>query len=194
MANPLLSIVVPIYNSSETIEECVASLVSQTIDDLEILLIDDGSTDDSLEKCKKLASKDNRIRVFTKENAGQGIARNYGLDLATGEFIAFVDSDDTCTKAMYETLLSRARDSGSDVVVGGYYDLLNGAVVKSHPAGSMELRGKGEIDNTWRIWFPFHVTTTVRAVSLFGTLFTVDCWLKRMGFSFRQKEMSTQRI
>ena len=146
MANPLLSIVVPIYNSSETIEECVASLVSQTIDDLEILLIDDGSTDDSLEKCKKLASKDNRIRVFTKENAGQGIARNYGLDLATGEFIAFVDSDDTCTKAMYETLLSRARDSGSDVVVGGYYDLLNGAVVKSHPAGSMELRGKGEID------------------------------------------------
>lgn len=82
MANPLLSIVVPIYNSSETIEECVASLVSQTINDLEILLIDDGSTDDSLEKCKKLASKDNRIRVFTKENAGQGIARNYGLDLA----------------------------------------------------------------------------------------------------------------
>ena len=146
MANPLLSIVVPIYNSSATIEECVGSLTSQTIDDLEILLIDDGSTDDCLEKCEKLASKDNRIRVFTKENAGQGIARNYGLDLATGEYVAFVDSDDTCTKAMYETLLRKAKDAGSDIVVGGYCDLLNGAVVESHPAGLMELRSKDEID------------------------------------------------
>lgn len=146
MANPLLSIVVPVYNSSETIEECVGSLTSQTINDLEILLIDDGSTDDSLEKCEKLASKDNRIKVFPKDNAGQGIARNYGLDFATGEYIAFVDSDDTCTKAMYETLLRKAKDVGSDIVVGGYCDLLNGAVVESHPAGSMELRSKDEID------------------------------------------------
>ena len=146
MADPLLSIVVPVYNSSETIEECVGSLTSQSINDLEILLIDDGSTDDSLKKCEKLASKDNRIKVFSKENAGQGVARNYGLDLATGEYIAFVDSDDTCTKAMYETLLRKAKDAGSDIVVGGYCDLLNGAVVESHPAGLMELRSKGEID------------------------------------------------
>ncbi|MGN0402302.1 MAG: glycosyltransferase family 2 protein [Acetatifactor sp.] len=99
-----ISIIVPIYNIMEYLPRCVQSLRAQTYQNLEILLVDDGSTDGTGELCEELAGEDERIRVFHKANGGSSSARNYGLARATGEFIGFVDSDDYVEPDMYERL------------------------------------------------------------------------------------------
>ncbi|MGM9741747.1 MAG: glycosyltransferase family 2 protein [Candidatus Cryptobacteroides sp.] len=94
MNNPKISVIVPVYNAESTIRRCVDSILAQTFTDFECLLIDDGSKDRSGAICDEYAEKDSRVRVFHKENGGVSSARNLGLDNATGEWIAFVDSDD----------------------------------------------------------------------------------------------------
>ena len=91
---PLVSIIVPIYNVAPYLKECLNSIIKQTYPHLEIILVDDGSSDGSGAICDEYASKDNRIRVVHQENKGVSVARNQGLNIATGEFISFVDSDD----------------------------------------------------------------------------------------------------
>lgn len=130
---PMLSVVIPCYNASSTIEECVLSVMRQSLTDLEIIIVDDGSTDDSLDICRRLAEKDNRLKVYTKTNAGQGFARNYGMSHATGEYIAFVDADDTCHTRMYKALFDSAKESGADLVFSGYRDIKDRKVVQEHP-------------------------------------------------------------
>ena len=110
-----LSIIVPVYNAAQYLEKCVKSLLCQTYSNIEILLINDGSIDNSLSICNKLAEIDNRIRVFTQENSGQSKARNVGLDNATGEFIAFVDSDDWVDKNYFELLVNACIKYDADV-------------------------------------------------------------------------------
>ena len=114
---PILSVVIPCYNASSTIEECVLSVMDQSLTDLEIIVVDDGSTDDSLAICRRLAEEDERISVYTKKNAGQGIARNFGMSHATGEYIAFVDADDTVENNMYEQMYLRAESEKADFVI-----------------------------------------------------------------------------
>jgi len=106
MEKGLISIIVPVYNSSVFLHECLQSIISQTYTNLEILLVDDGSTDDSLEICKSYAEQDSRIKVFHKENGGVSSTRNFGLRVATGEYIGFVDSDDFISSEMFENLLA----------------------------------------------------------------------------------------
>lgn len=102
---PLISVIIPIYNIMEYLPRCVESVCSQTYTNLEILLVDDGSTDGTGELCDELAGKDDRIRVFHKENGGSSSARNLGIKEAKGEYIGFVDSDDYIDREMYELLL-----------------------------------------------------------------------------------------
>lgn len=99
---PKLTVIVPVYNSENYAANCIRSLVNQTYTHLEIILIDDGSTDSSLQICKSFARDDARIKVLTKENGGQSSARNLGLDMVTGEFIAFIDSDDEISLDVFE--------------------------------------------------------------------------------------------
>lgn len=106
MSNPLISIIVPVYNIKEYLPRCVESLGAQTYSNIEILLVDDGSTDGTGALCEELAAKDGRIRVFHKENGGSSTARNLGLSKAQGEYIGFVDSDDYVEPDMYECLYS----------------------------------------------------------------------------------------
>ena len=89
-----ISVVLPIYNVQNYLEQCVQSLIEQTYKDIEILLVDDGSTDKSGEICDKLATKDDRITVFHKENGGTHTARNLGIQKASGEYVMFLDPDD----------------------------------------------------------------------------------------------------
>lgn len=104
----LISVIVPVYNSKDYLEKSVKSICDQTYPNLEIILIDDGSTDGSGEICDSLSKKDSRIVVMHKENGGQSDARNCGLDIAAGEYIGFVDSDDEIDPEMYETMLKNA--------------------------------------------------------------------------------------
>lgn len=109
----LISVIVPVYNIEEYLPRCVKSIVNQSYKNLEILLVDDGSTDGTGALCDRLAETDSRIRVFHKENGGSSSARNLGIKEARGEFLAFVDSDDYIEPEMYERLMQGIINSGA---------------------------------------------------------------------------------
>ena len=119
MPQPKVSIIVPVYNAEKYIERSVSSLRNQTLQDIEIILVDDSSKDSSLEICNKMAMEDSRIKVIHKENEGAGKARNAALEIATGEYIGFMDSDDYVEKEMFETLCNKAEKYNSDLVMSG---------------------------------------------------------------------------
>ncbi|MCM1499964.1 MAG: glycosyltransferase [Clostridium sp.] len=115
--NRLISIIVPVYNVEDYLEECLNSLVHQTYQNLEILLVNDGSTDSSGEICEKYAKHDSRIRVIKKRNGGLSSARNAGIEVAKGDFIGFVDGDDYVSLDMYEKLLDACEKNASSIAV-----------------------------------------------------------------------------
>lgn len=119
--NPKLSIIVPVYNGENHIKNTVRNLLSSSYQNLELLLIDDGSTDGSLALCKKLAESDSRIKVFHKDNGGIGDARNFGLAHATGDYIGFCDQDDEVSEDMYRKMISRIVSDGSQASICGCY-------------------------------------------------------------------------
>lgn len=116
MSSPTVSIIVPVYNVKEYIPRCLDSLIYQTLQDIEIIAIDDGSTDGSSSILDSYSQKDDRVKVIHVENGGVSKARNIGLDNAKGEFIGFVDSDDFVDCQMYENLLKVALETKADFV------------------------------------------------------------------------------
>lgn len=120
MGNPKVSIIVPIYNVEKYLDRCMNSLINQTLKDIEIIMVDDGSPDNCPKMCDEWAKKDSRIKVVHKKNGGLGYARNSGLDVATGEYVAFVDSDDYIDLKMYEILYDNATKSNADAVFCGF--------------------------------------------------------------------------
>lgn len=113
---PIISIIVPVYKVEQYLDRCVSSILAQTYRDFELILVDDGSPDRCGEMCDEWAKKDDRIRVVHKENGGLSSARNAGLDIATGEYIGFVDSDDYIHFQMYEILMHCAIIDKSDII------------------------------------------------------------------------------
>ncbi len=125
-----LSIIVPVYNGEKHIENTVRNLLGSSHQNLELLLIDDGSTDGSLALCQKLAKTDSRVYVFHKENGGIGDARNFGLSHVTGDYIGFCDQDDKVASDMYQKMIERIVIDGSQAAVCGAYRLKkNGGTV-----------------------------------------------------------------
>lgn len=108
MNNLLVSIIVPVYNVEKYLKKCVQSIINQTYKNLEIILVDDGSSDNSGKICDEFAQKDNRIKVIHKINGGQADARNKALDIMNGEWVSFVDSDDFIDKFHIENLYLQA--------------------------------------------------------------------------------------
>lgn len=117
--NNVISVIIPIYNVEKYIDNCIVSIVNQTYTNLEIILVDDGSPDNCPEICDNWASRDNRIKVIHKENGGLSDARNAGLAVATGDFIAFVDSDDWIDTQMYQVLYNSIINTNSDIASCG---------------------------------------------------------------------------
>ena len=115
-----VSIIVPIYNVQEYLGKCLESLIVQTLKDIEIICINDGSTDDSLIILERFAAKDKRIKVIDKQNEGPGVTRNLGIAEAKGEYIGFVDPDDWVKEDMYERLYTQAKQLDSDIVICDY--------------------------------------------------------------------------
>lgn len=120
MSGELVSIVIPIYNMGDSLEVCVDSLLEQNYPNIEILLIDDGSKDNSLEICNNLKIKDNRIRVYHTENRGSGPARNTGIENAVGRYIYFPDADDKLKEDAISILVKAMENGKYDLVVFGY--------------------------------------------------------------------------
>lgn len=120
MSNELISVVIPVFNVEKYLTRCLDSVAGQTLADLEIILVDDGSTDQSGEICDHYAKKDSRIQVIHKENGGVSTARNAALDRCTGAYIGFVDSDDYIEPEYFEKLLHAITESESDIAVAGF--------------------------------------------------------------------------
>ena len=119
MELPLISVIVPIYNVENYLERCVESIIHQTYKNLEIILVDDGSPDNCPQMCDEWAKKDNRIKVIHKENGGLSDARNAGTMIASGELVAYIDSDDWIESKMFEDMYNRMQKDGSDIVASG---------------------------------------------------------------------------
>lgn len=122
---PKISIIVPVYKVEKYLDRCVQSLINQTIKDIEIILVDDGSPDNCPALCDEYMALDSRIKVVHKKNAGLGLARNSGLDIAIGDYVAFVDSDDFVDPGMYQTLYEKVVEDNLDTCYCGfkfYYD------------------------------------------------------------------------
>lgn len=121
----LISIIMPIYKAEDYLNNSITSILNQTLENFELILVDDGSPDNSGKICDELALNDNRIKVIHKENGGASTARNAGLDIAQGEFIAFVDSDDWIEPNMFETLFNLAKEHNADISQCNYIKVEN---------------------------------------------------------------------
>lgn len=119
--NPKISIIVPCYKVEQYLDRCMQSLLNQALKNIEIILIDDGSPDNIPVMCDNYAKNDNRVKVIHKKNSGLGLARNSGLDIASGEYVAFVDSDDFVDIEMYLSLYEKANQNNCDAVFCSYY-------------------------------------------------------------------------
>ena len=111
-----ISIIVPVYNTEPYLEQCLDSIINQTLEDIEIICVNDGSTDNSLSILEEYASKDNRIRIINQENKGQGFARNNGLKNVNGEYVLFVDSDDWIELNTCEALYKKVNELDLDML------------------------------------------------------------------------------
>ena len=121
MTNPLVSIIVPVYNAQKGLSRCLESICSQTYQELEIIVLNDGSTDDSLAICEQFRAKDPRIVVVDKENEGVSRTRNAGLTLAQGDYIQFADSDDALDPDYTQNLVQAALQHSADLVIAPYW-------------------------------------------------------------------------
>ena len=158
----MISVIIPVYNTRQYLSACLDSLLAQTYADLEILFIDDGSTDGSSELLDSLAEKDSRIRVIHQENGGVCAARNRGIAEARGAWLSFIDSDDTLDPTLYSTLMELAQTHRVRIAHCSY-NRVTGGVVK--PIGNSGM---------------VHVQDTVQALEclLTGRLFVGSCWTK----------------
>ncbi len=122
---PLVSVIVPVYNAEETLPRCLDSIRSQTYPNLEIILVNDGSTDRSLSLCQQYCEEDERFVLIDKSNTGVSDSRNRGMDVATGEYLQFVDSDDWLVSDATETFIRAAITTGCAMVISGFYRVIN---------------------------------------------------------------------
>lgn len=158
---PKVSVVVPVFNVEKYLRECLESLRLQTYYSLEIILVDDGSTDTSGLICEEYSKKDCRFKTFHIKNSGLSNARNFGLSFVTGEYVGFVDADDVCETFMYESLVNAAICNKSDIVIGAM---------------------KFWYQDSFRRNRPSPLLGTVRKEEVFPMIFSFSAW-KKTGFN-----------
>lgn len=153
---PKVSIIVPIYNVEKYLDRCMESLINQTLRDIEIIMVDDGSPDRCPQMCDEYARRDSRIKVIHKKNGGLGYARNSGLEVATGEYIAFVDSDDYVDVRMYEHMYHELEKYSVDAVICAFNIIFKDKV---HPESINGFTNSNQIINVLGDYLPNYIAT-----------------------------------
>lgn len=133
MERPKVSVIVPVYKVEKYIDRCLQSIINQTLSDIEIILVEDGSPDNCKNICDEYVARDNRIKVIHKENGGLSSARNAGIEIAMGEYIAFADSDDYVDTTIYEKLYSACKKDNADTGLSGFYRVKNCKKIEPRP-------------------------------------------------------------
>lgn len=158
----MISVIVPVYNGGKWLGEALESLKGQTYGDFEAIIVDDGSTDNSAAIAKNICDRDSRFRLITQSNAGVSAARNHGMDLASGEWIAFMDADDIIPPDALEVMIRHAQKSGAGIVAGGYVrgipsklptGMGHSTTVASETAILIGLYQKKILNNPWGMLF-----------------------------------------
>lgn len=155
----IISVIIPVYDAENTIGRCLDSILNQTYRNLEIIVVNDGSTDRSEKICAGYQDKDNRIKVYTIDNHGQGYARNYGIEHSNGTYIGFCDADDTMWPNMYETLYKMICNSSADMSGCGHNDIRDGKLIERNSDANgvvgrkeaLELFSSGKLIK-WACW------------------------------------------
>lgn len=142
MEKELISVIIPCYNVEKYIDRCMESVLNQTYRNLEIILVDDGSTDGTGEIIKKYAEHDHRIKILHQKNKGAGAARNAGMEIASGSYIGFVDSDDWIAEDMYEYLIGIIKEEDADIAACDFY-AVHGRLDKQKPAKKENMKRMG---------------------------------------------------
>ena len=127
----ILSVIIPVYNTAKYLDKCLSSVIGQSYSSLEVIIIDDGSTDGSGQICDKYANLDTRVTVYHQANAGVSKARNFGLDVASGTYITFLDGDDWIEEDMYAVMLQHMKQNDYMVCAGGYCREKNGRSIQA---------------------------------------------------------------
>jgi len=122
---PLVSIIIPVYNSEKTLARCIESIINQKYQNTEIIIVNDGSTDNSMDICRKYAKQDSRIVLVDKDNSGVSDTRNVGISNASGEYLQFVDSDDWIPKNSTKSLVEKIQKTQCDMVIANFYRVIN---------------------------------------------------------------------
>ena len=169
-SNPKVSIVVPVYKVEKYIHLCMKTLLNQTLKDIEIILVDDGSPDNCGKICDDYAKLDNRVKVVHQTNGRQGKARNNGVKFATGEYIGFVDSDDWVDVKMYEELYTKAKSTNADIVMCDYFRI--------KAMGEKPTSYKSKIDKVFLEKDVFNVKNLSASPSRKSFFSIVVCWNK----------------
>jgi len=144
--NELISIIVPVFNVENYIKRCIESLINQTYTNIEIILVDDGSTDKSKDICDEYSKKDKRIIVIHKKNGGLSDARNIGIEASKGNYISFVDSDDYVTNNYVEFLYTLIIDSNSDIAMGKHYIVYDKRIINTGSGNKLLLSPKEALE------------------------------------------------
>lgn len=144
-----ISVIVPAYKAEGSIDRCVSSLINQSLADIEIILVNDGSTDDTLKKCRAWEEKDKRVVVIDQPNGGVSVARNKGLQYATGDYVTFVDADDWVAPDIYEKLLSVAVSRDADMAICSIYHVSGEHITEgNHMFGNQYMQNGGNLLNS----------------------------------------------
>lgn len=184
----LISIIVPVYNVEKYLPQCIDSLINQTYKNLEIILVDDGSTDSSGIICDNYSRIDSRIKVIHKTNGGQGSARNAALDVAKGEYIGFVDSDDWVKNDMYESLYTAIKKYDADISACGQYDVEYSRSVMMRVSDTIQLMDTSEALKSY-------FTYTLLATAVWDKLYKRELWSEiRFPQVFREDIFVTYKI
>ena len=170
--SPEISIIVPVYKVERYLNECIDSILAQTFTDFELILVDDGSPDGCPALCDAAAAKDSRIRVIHKPNGGVSSARNAGLDAVRGNWIGFVDSDDSIDPSYYEKLHRAAVQSGAEIAIGDilYFEADGSLSGYQEKALRTEVISGDEAIHRMRLTPFIHLTTRLHRRELFDTL------------------------
>lgn len=189
MGNIKVSIVIPAYNIEKHIEKCLESVINQTLKEIEIIVVDDGSTDSTLEKINKFANTDSRIKVISQTNQKQGAARNRGIEIARGEYIGFVDSDDYIDTDYYAKLYNTASKFCADIAVTNIlkhkkkYDKYNVLYKKVEVASSIDAKYKLCEDKTRRFFYVMNKIFKKDYIKKHNILFPEGCYFEDVMFS-----------
>ena len=177
--NPTISIIIPIYNTAKYLPNCLDSIVNQTYKNLEIILIDDGSTDNSYKIAAEYAKKDSRIKLIYQKNTGQSAARNHGIKLATGEYISFIDSDDQIAKDFIKKLLQPFSQQNTVISVCGiHYKRLKQKSVSNVYINSIRKIRKSE---SYKAYILYLLATDGRMYSSVNKLYKANI-VKKLSF------------